>query len=158
MTNEIYKFAIVLAFAFIIPIIGYLIGLMWSNSVAKVFGVPPNPKLRKLAATFFLGLPIFVLATYVRLDFGGLRDSWLQSPVLLTAVALLFLVLVPALLIRAIIKLLYVLPPGHRHVLFSADFFELSQRPRGAEVVERAVGLLEQLQHARGLSVAPLGQ
>ena len=94
----------VLAFAFIVPVIGYLVGLMWSNSVAKVFGVPPNPKLRKLAATLFLGLPIFVLAAYVQLDFDGLRDWWLQSPVLVTAVVLLFLVLVPALLIRAIIK------------------------------------------------------
>src|SRR5689334_21414889 len=105
MSYEVYKFAVVLAFAFIVPFVGYLIGLVWSNSVAKLFGVPPNPKMRRLAATFFLGLPIFALATYVQLDFNGLRDWWLQSPILVTVVVLLFLVLAPALLIRGIIRI-----------------------------------------------------
>jgi hypothetical protein len=104
MTNEINKLAMVLAFAFIVPVIGYLIAVMWSNCVAKVFGVPPNPKVRRLVTTLFLGLPVFGLATYVRLDLDGLRDWWLQSPVLVSVVAL-FLVLVPALLVRAIIRL-----------------------------------------------------
>lgn len=118
MSNEIHKVAMALGAAFIIPGIGYLIGNAWSNSVAKVFGVPPNPKLRKLAATFFLGLPVFMLATYVRLDFDGLRDWWLQAPVLVSIVALLFLVLIPILLIRAIVRVWH---PDHHGPDVRAD-------------------------------------
>jgi hypothetical protein len=41
----------------------------------------------------------------VHLGYDGLREWWIQSPVLVTAVALLLLVLVPALLLWAIIRL-----------------------------------------------------
>lgn len=104
MTHEVHKLAIALASAFLIPGIGYVMGLLWSNSVAKVFGTRPDPQIRKLGTTFFLALPIFLLAVYVRFDFDGLRDWWLQSPVLVTVVTLLLFIPLPALLIRTIIR------------------------------------------------------
>jgi len=105
MANEnIHKLAILLVFAFIVPAIGYLAGVMWSNSVAKIFGVPPNPKLRKLAVTFFLGLPVFTLATFVRFDYEDLWAWWNQSRYGVSILGLVLLVFLPGLLIRAIVK------------------------------------------------------
>ena len=104
MNHEVHKLAIALAAAFLIPGIGYVMGLLWSNSAAKAFGTRPDRQIRKLAATFFLALPMFLLAVYVRFDFDGLRDWWLQSPLLVTVVALLLLVPLPAFLIRTIVK------------------------------------------------------
>ena len=105
MTHELHKLAIALAAAFLIPGIGYVMSLLWSNSVARVFGTRPDPQIRKLGATFFLALPIFLLTVYVRFDFDGLRDWWLQSPVLATVVAVLLFIPLPAFLIRTIIRL-----------------------------------------------------
>ncbi|HZP64123.1 MAG TPA: hypothetical protein VFB28_11960 [Terriglobales bacterium] len=105
MPHELEKLAIALGAAFIVPGIGYAVGTAWTNFVEKTFGRGPDPRLRKLASTFFLGLPVFLLASYVRFDFDGLHDWWLQAPVLVTVLLLLVLILLPALLATAIVRI-----------------------------------------------------
>jgi hypothetical protein len=104
MEENIRKLGMMLAFAFIIPIIGYLFGVMWSNSIAKLFGVPPNPTLRKLAVSFFLLFPVLSLAIFVKLDYDELGDWWHHSPYLVSALGLILFVLLPWLLIVGVIK------------------------------------------------------
>lgn len=106
MTSEhIYKLALVLAVMLGGSGITYLIGRMWSNVVARVFGVPPNARNRKVWATFCLGLPILVMAAIVRDNYGELRDWLSQSPVIASVGVLLVLLLVFAALVGAIIRL-----------------------------------------------------
>jgi hypothetical protein len=105
MSHEAQKFAMVTAFAFIVPVIGYLAGVTWTSFVTRVFGAPPDPRVRRFGATFFLGLPIFLWISYVRLDFDNLGEWWSQSPVTVSLLGVVFLVLMPALLVWRIVAI-----------------------------------------------------
>jgi hypothetical protein len=96
--EQTQKLAYLLVFAFAVPAVGYVFGRLWSASVSKRFGGATNPKVERIARTFFLALPIFVICTYVRDDFENLEVWWRVSPLLVSGLALLFLGIIPLVL------------------------------------------------------------
>lgn len=104
LNDNLQKIAWILGISCVVPALGYFLGLSSSNLIAKLFGVRPNPKLRKMAATFFLALPVFSLFSFARIDRDGLHEWYTQSPVLATTSLVLFLIVGPVLLAVAIIN------------------------------------------------------
>lgn len=96
---------IVAVSAFFVPVIGYFVSVTWSSFVTRLLGSTPDPRLRRLVATFYLGLPIFIWITYVRLDFDDLRQWWSVAPITVSLLGLFFLAIVPVVLIWQIIAI-----------------------------------------------------
>jgi hypothetical protein len=103
--DHIQKLLIAAAFALVTPGIGYLIGLMWSNAVAKAFGSPPNPKNRRVWATFCLASTIFLLCSVGWLGSDVLHDWWIESPLSVSAFGVVCFVVLPAALILLIARI-----------------------------------------------------
>ena len=103
--NHFHRLLVAVLGAFLVPFIGYLLGLLWSKSIATISGVPPNQTLRKASATFFLALPVFFLSVIVRLDYQSLRSWYLSSPLIVAAMGFLILVVCPLVLVYVIYRL-----------------------------------------------------
>ncbi len=91
MKTDASKLAFGLAVAFILPAIGFLVGMVWDRMV----GGWQVPNIRRGWTTFCLILPIVFLAMMVRFGFYTLRALWLGSPFLFSVIFVFFGVLVP---------------------------------------------------------------
>jgi hypothetical protein len=99
------KLLIATAFAFLVPAIAYLVGLLWSGCVERFFGGPVETKSLKVWATICISLPIVLLAGIVHVGFEDLCNWWHESPLIASMVFLVVFIAVPLLLVRTIIAL-----------------------------------------------------
>lgn len=100
METDISKFESALAVAFLLPAVGFFMGMIWG----KMVGGWRNPRIRKGWITVCLVLPIVFLGMIVKFGFASLRTLWVESP-LSFSVAYIFLgVVVPVLLITAVVR------------------------------------------------------
>jgi hypothetical protein len=100
MQTDISKLAFGLAAAFVLPIIGYVVGIFWFKVVGGSF-----PKIDRAWATFCLFMPIVFLGMIVKLGFEAVRSVWTESPFFASAAYLAFGLIVPAGLIYIIVRL-----------------------------------------------------
>lgn len=101
METDVSKVASSLAFAFLLPAVLFVMGVIWS----KMVGGWRNATLRKGWITVCLAFPIVFLGMIVKFGFASLRAVWLQSPFLSSVAYTFFGIVVPALLIAATIRL-----------------------------------------------------
>jgi uncharacterized membrane protein YdjX (TVP38/TMEM64 family) len=80
-------------------------GVVWGKLVARVFGIPPSPKSRKMWATVCLVMPIWVVVSILRKDYDDLREWWVQTPAIVSLSFLLVVVIVFAVLTWVAIRL-----------------------------------------------------
>jgi hypothetical protein len=88
-----------IAFAFGFPVIVYVTGMAWG----KITG--STPKVKKVWTSFCLLFPIFGLIIFVQVGAHTLRRLWATSPYSLALVAVIFGLILPALLITAVVRL-----------------------------------------------------
>jgi hypothetical protein len=104
MNDHVQRLLIATGFSFLMPGAGYLIGLLWSSGISRVFGVPPSPKYRRLWSVFCLASPIFLLGSTVGMGFEDLHVWWIESPYMASGFFLLLFALIPLLLVVVIIR------------------------------------------------------
>ncbi len=99
METDTAKLAYALAFTFLVPIVGYMVGIAWNKTV----GAPHQ--VNKAWTTFCLAVPIIGLAMFAKIDSDLLRRLWSNSPYLVVVCMIVFGVLIPGALIAAIVRL-----------------------------------------------------
>jgi hypothetical protein len=99
METDITKLAYALAFTFLIPIVGYMIGIAWNKTV----GAPQQ--INRAWTTFCLAVPIIGLVMFAKVDSDLLRRLWSNSRYLVVVCVVVFGLLIPGALITAIVRL-----------------------------------------------------
>ena len=101
MQTDLAKFVAALAAAFAIPLLTFLLGVVWS----KFVGGWRSPRIGKGWATACLAMPIVILAMILRFGYESLRTLWAGSPVVFSFLYLVVGLLIPAALIVSIVRL-----------------------------------------------------
>ena len=104
MSESTYKFAMLFVSVFVFPVVGYVVGVLWSKLVDRVFGAPPDPRDLKIWKTFCLALPLFGLGCCLWLGREDIGIWWSNSPYTVFLVFLICLLLVPILLVKLIVR------------------------------------------------------
>ncbi len=106
MQTDLSKVALALAAAFLLPAIGYLVGITWNTAVNRTFGVSDqNHGMSKVWTTVYLLMPIAILGVMVKSHFDLIERLWRDSPLVTSIAYLLVGILVPAGLIAVIVRL-----------------------------------------------------
>lgn len=96
-------FLVVVAFTF--PVLLYLLMRIWEFIVDRTFGTPPDLRLRKIPVSVCLAFPVITLLMFVQIGFDRFQRWWVESPYLVSALALFFFGVVPVLLGRMIVRI-----------------------------------------------------
>jgi hypothetical protein len=103
-TNQLKVVASFVLFSFTFPIVLYVLMRFHYFIVDGNFRTPPNELPRKLADSVCLALPVISLLMFVQMGFADFQRWWLDSPFVVSGLALLFFGVAPAILGRAIVR------------------------------------------------------
>ncbi|HWR35594.1 MAG TPA: hypothetical protein VN622_06965 [Clostridia bacterium] len=104
-TRDYCGLALLIVFAFTFPIVPYLILRAYYFIVDATFATRPDPRWRKIAASFSLALPVLTLLMFLQIGFGKFQKWWFESPYVVSALAVFFFLVVPVVLARAIVRI-----------------------------------------------------
>ena len=102
--NDIKGVAFLVLVAFTFPVVLYVFMRYWEFMVDGTFRTRPDALHRKIGDSVCLAFPVITLLMFVQIGFPKFQKWWLDSPVFVSFLALLFFGVAPVLLGRGIVR------------------------------------------------------
>jgi len=98
MYTDVYELGVGIGMAFIMPIVGYIVGLVW-------LGITGNRNLERSWRMCCIMMPVVFLGLKSALQFDLIKGVWRQWPALAVIIYSVVGILIPAGLIRGFMHL-----------------------------------------------------